>query len=109
MVAEMGPDGGAPPITNSITLSKELPMAATRRSMIVRMFRLMNKVMDQMEKNLTISTDKDVDLLGRLVTTLGKLIEIERVAGTSAAPRQDKEMLDIRNKLAQRIAELKRS
>ncbi len=83
-------------------------MGATRRSMIVRMFRLMDKVMDHMEQNLTASTDKDVDLLGRLVTTLGKLIEIDRTAGNRAAPRAAKEMLDIRDKLVRRIEELKR-
>ena len=83
-------------------------MAATRRTMVVRMFRLMDKVMDNMEANMSASTDNDVDLLGKLVTTLGKLIDIDRAAGKLAAPRQTKEMLDIRDKLVQRIAELKR-
>lgn len=83
-------------------------MAATRRSMIVRMFQLMDKVMDHMEDNLAASTDNDVDLLGKLVVTLGKLIDIDRTAGNRAPPRQTKEMLDIRDKLVRRIEELKR-
>ena len=84
-------------------------MAATRRSMIVRMFRLMDKVMDHMEAKVSASSESDVDLLGKLVTTLGKLIEIDRTAGKLSAPRQAKEMLDIRDKLVQRIEELKRA
>ncbi len=84
-------------------------MAATRRSMIVRMFRLMDKVMDQMEQSVTVATEKDADLLGKLVTTLGKLIDIDKASGKLSAPRQTKEMLDIRDQLVRRIAELKRN
>ena len=84
-------------------------MAATRRSMIVRMFRLMDKVMDQMEQSVTVATEKDADLLGKLVTTLGKLIDIDKASGKLSAPRQTKEMLDIRDQLVRRIAEVKRN
>jgi hypothetical protein len=100
----------APGLTpdKSLTSLKELPMAATRRSMIVRMFRLMDKIMDQMEQSTNPDTQRDADLMGKLVSTLGKLIEIDRTSGKLAAPRQTKDMLDIRDRLVQRIAELKR-
>lgn len=83
-------------------------MAATRRTMIVRLFKLMDKVIEQMESEMTSVGATEVDLLGRLVTSLGKLIEIDRNAGRYAAPQETREMLDIRDRLVLRIAELKR-
>lgn len=79
-----------------------------RHTLIKRLFRLLDRQIAQMENEMTTTGEKETAVLGRLVGTLGKLIEIEGVAGKTAKPKTTKEMVDIRNKLIRRIEELKR-
>ena len=58
---------------------------------------------------MTTVTETEVNVLGKLVQSMGKLIEIEATTNIKATPRQTKDMHDIRRKLVERIAELKRS
>jgi hypothetical protein len=55
---------------------------------------------------MTQTGDKEVAVLGKLATTLEKLIDIEDKSRAPAGAGEN--MQDIRNKLAQRIANLKR-
>ena len=79
-----------------------------RHSIIKRLFRLLDRQIAQMENEMTTTGEKEAAVLGRLVGTLGKLIEIEGAAGKTTKQRTTKEMVDIRNKLIRRIEELKR-
>jgi len=47
-------------------------------------------------------------VLGKLVSTLEKLIDIDKAASPPKPVAQQKDIRDLRNKLAQRIAQLKR-
>ena len=58
---------------------------------------------------MTTVSETEVNVLGKLVQSMGKLIEIEATTNVEATPRQTKDMHDIRRKLVERIAELKRS
>lgn len=55
---------------------------------------------------MTKSGEKEVAVLGKLATTLEKLIDIEDRSRTPAGTRED--MQEIRNKLARRLENLKR-
>jgi hypothetical protein len=58
---------------------------------------------------MTATGDKEVAVLGKLATTLEKLIEIEDKGQGNAAPRRaTADMKALRNKLARRIDQLKR-
>ena len=52
--------------------------------------------------------EKEASILYRLTTTMGRLIDLEASAGKSTEAAETREMQDIRNKLLQRIDELKR-
>ena len=80
-----------------------------RKQIIKRLFRLLDRMLAKLEEEMTIAGEKEVNVLGRLVQSMGKLIEIEAATGTSVTPRQTKDMNDIRSKLVARIAELKRN
>ncbi len=88
------------------------------RSMIItRMFRVLERQvvdleleMSQMARSGTRSGDREVVLLGKLASTLGKLMEFDTLAGegrrTKARTRQ---MTDVHHKLIERIEQLKRA
>ncbi len=88
------------------------------RSMIItRMFRVLERQvidleleMSQMARSGARSGDKEVVLLGKLASTLGKLMEFDALAGegrrTKARTRQ---MTDVHHKLIERIEQLKRA
>lgn len=82
------------------------PVGRTR--IITRMFRMLERQITQLEKNMTSTGDKEVTVLGKLAGTLEKLIDIESKAGAGKPVRkQTREMLDIRNRLIKRIEQLK--
>lgn len=81
---------------------------AGRTMIIKRLFRLLDRQIEQMERDMKDTGEKEAAVLGRLVGTLGKLIEIDGAAGKIAKQRTTKEMVEIRNKLIRRIEELKR-
>jgi hypothetical protein len=82
---------------------------ASRKTILKRLFLLIDRLTATLEKEMTTAGEKEVDVLGRLVTTMGKLIEIESATNRAATPRQTKDMHDIRRKLVERIEELKRN
>jgi hypothetical protein len=59
------------------------------------------------ETEMTEVGEKETTVLGKLVSTMDKLIEIEGRAGRGNGPEETREMEDIRNKLARRIDRLK--
>ena len=80
-----------------------------RKLIIKRLFRLLDRMLEQLEADMTTTGEKEVTILGRLVQSMGKLIEIEAATNIEATPRQTKDMHDIRRKLVERIEELKRN
>jgi len=81
---------------------------ASRKTILKRLFRLVDRLTTKLEEEMTNAGEKEVGVLGRLVHTMGKLIEIEDATNRTATPKQTKDMHDIRSKLVARIAELKR-
>lgn len=87
-----------------------------RPTIITRMFRVLEKQVMDLEMEMTEMTrasrrsgGKEVVLLGKLATTLDKLMDLDGRAGEGRRTRQrTKEMQDIRNKLIERIEQLKR-
>lgn len=87
-----------------------------RPMIITRMFRVLEKqVMDlememaDMTKNATRSGDKEVVLLGKLASTLDKLMDLDTRAGDGRrTQKRTKDMQDIHHKLIARIEQLKR-
>jgi hypothetical protein len=81
-----------------------------RRSIITRLFRLLDGQIAQLESQMTKTGEKEVAVLGKLASTLEKLIEIDNAEPRRAEPRvESEEMKELRHRLAQRIAQLKRS
>jgi|GEM_PF-719120 len=87
--------------------------AVDRHQIIKRMFRVLEQQVIQLERNMDSSQagstgDKEVAVLGKLVVTLEKLIEIDSATSSDTRPKQNKNIRDLRNQLAQRIEHLKR-
>lgn len=80
---------------------------AQRPLIIKRMFRLLERQIKQLEENMTETGEKEVAVLGKLASTLEKLIDIDKAESPPKPPAQRKDMQELRNKLAQRIAQLK--
>jgi len=80
-----------------------------RKLIIGRLFRLLDRMLEQLEREMTKTGEAEVTILGRLVQSMGKLIEIETATNAAATPRQTKDMHDIRRQLVARIEELKRN
>jgi hypothetical protein len=80
-----------------------------RGAIIARMFRVLDRQIVQLEQNMTETGEKEVAVLGKLASTLEKLIDIDNAAAQAEKPgAQRKDIQELRNKLAQRIAQLKR-
>lgn len=78
-----------------------------RSTIITRMFRVLERQIVFMEENMTETGEKEVAVLGKLASTLEKLIDIDKAASPPKPPAQRKDIQELRNKLAQRIAQLK--
>ncbi|MEP7241648.1 MAG: hypothetical protein ABI697_12250 [Devosia sp.] len=81
----------------------------SRKLLINRMFKLLDRSIKQLEVTMTTTGYQEVMVLNHLANTLGKLIDIEAGALKLAKPQKAREMHDIRNRLVQRIEELKRA
>lgn len=80
-----------------------------RERLVGRIFALINKHLKAMEKKMDAGSHADVAVLNQLVGSLGRLIRFEAASAKAsrvADPTADLE--DIREKLVQRIEELKR-
>lgn len=90
--------------------------AVDRPTIITRMFRVLEKQVMDMEMEMAEmarasrrSGEKEVVLLGKLAGNLDKLMELDLRAGEGRRTRQrTKDMQDIRNRLIERIEQLKR-
>jgi len=92
---------------------REAVRTPTRKQIIKRLFRLVDGMAQRLEGTMNKGTmndpgDAEVTVLGRLVQSVGKLIEIEAAADADVPKRETRDMHDIRSKLVARIAELKR-
>lgn len=79
-----------------------------REQIIKRLFRLLDRSLEILEAKMTTASEAEVNVLGKLVQSMGKLIEIETATNSVTKARQTKDMHDIRRKLVARIEELKR-
>jgi hypothetical protein len=79
-----------------------------RGAIIARMFRVLERQIIQLEKDMTETGEKEVAVLGKLASTLEKLIDIDAAAAPEKAAAQSSDIKELRHKLAQRIAQLKR-
>jgi len=80
-----------------------------RGVIIKRLYRLLSRMLETLERDMTTVSETEVNVLGKLVLSMGKLIEIETATNAKSTPRQTRDMHDIRRKLVARIEELKRS
>jgi hypothetical protein len=79
-----------------------------RGAIIARMFHVLDRQIVQLEQNMTETGEKEVAVLGKLASTLEKLIDIDNAAKPAKPAQQRKDIQELRNKLAERIAQLKR-
>ncbi|HEX4298842.1 MAG TPA: hypothetical protein VHZ56_12550, partial [Devosia sp.] len=54
-----------------------------RQKIIRRLFRLLDRMLEKLETEMTNAGEKEVTVLGRLVQSMGKLIEIEAATNTT--------------------------
>lgn len=78
-----------------------------RRGVIARMRRVLERQLTFMEAEMDGSSDKEVALLGNMVKTLEKLIELDtKDKKQEPSKKQSREMATLRKKLAARIDHL---
>jgi hypothetical protein len=83
---------------------------ASRRSLIVRMRRMLELQIAHMEMNMTGFDEKEVALLGNMARTLEKLVELDSKSQTKKPDRKrSREMIALRKKLADRIDQLRKA
>ena len=80
----------------------------SRKTLINRLFQLLERMILKLETNMEKAGETEAAVLGQLVRSMSKLIEIETATNAATTPRQSKQMNDIRSKLVARIQELKR-
>lgn len=81
-----------------------------RRGVIARMRRVLERQLTFMEAEMDGSSDKEVALLGNMVKTLEKLIELDaKDKKQEPSKKQSREMVTLRKKLAARIDHLNTS
>ena len=80
-----------------------------RPMIIKRMFVLLERQVIQLGEDMTHTGEKEAAVLGKLASTLEKLIEIDNAAVGKPKPAQGRKMRDLRDQLAQRIEQLKRA
>ena len=77
-----------------------------RPALIGRMLKVFDKQLRKLEKSDVNNADKEIGLLGTATKTLEKLLEIQDAEQPKPAERRD--MADLRDKLAERIDQLKK-
>ena len=82
---------------------------ADRAFIIRQLFRLLERQIRQLEKDMTQTGEKEVAVLGKLASTLEKLIDIEKAAEERPKRGKSQNMHELRDKLAERIEQLKRA
>lgn len=83
---------------------------SSRTNLVTRLMGLLERQLDQMEINMTGTDDKEVALLGNMVRTLEKLIDLDQKDGDAVGDdKQDRDISDLRDKLAARIDQLRQN
>jgi hypothetical protein len=77
-----------------------------RGTLVMAMMRVLARQITILERQMTGPIDKEATLLGTMAKTLEKLMELER-ADAAQRPAQ-KDLTDLRNKVAKRIEQLTR-
>lgn len=88
---------------------KRRPARADRRDIIMRLFRLLDTQIRILETNMTKAGEAEANVIGKLVASLDKLIALKKAS--DPAPRRSRaarEMSDIKQRLIERIDQLKR-
>jgi hypothetical protein len=73
-----------------------------------RLMAVLEKQVESLEQSDMTDNDKRSAMLGKLTTTLDKIMEIQGQNGGPGIQSESREMRDMRNKLARRIDNLKR-
>lgn len=82
------------------------PRRIDQHDMIERLFRLLDRKVSELENSVTQGDTDQAAVLGRLVTTLDKLIAIKDAQAAKSAPRRsNKAMTALRAQIADRIAQ----
>jgi len=95
-------------VKKGLWLQRNRTGTVDRPMIIKRMFVLLERQVVQLGENMTQTGEKEVAVLGKLASTLEKLIAIDDAAASRPKPAQGKKMRDLRDQLAQRIEQLKR-
>lgn len=98
-------------ITATGTTMTDRGQPPTRKKLIASLLRLMRNMQEKLEDDMAKDDvrvgEKETVILMRMVNATARLIELDAREDGEAAP-DNKEIQDIRNKLLQRIDELKR-
>lgn len=79
-----------------------------RQSLIDRLITMLERQIGYLEASMKTSDEKEVTLLGNMARTLEKLIDLDaKVAGKKPDKKRDRELEDIKRKLADRIDQLR--
>jgi len=79
-----------------------------RQSLIDRLITMLERQIGYLEAAMKTSDEKEVTLLGNMARTLEKLIDLDaKVAGKKPDKKRDRELEDIKRKLADRIDQLR--
>jgi hypothetical protein len=86
---------------------RHLSRRAGGSSLLARLFRLLERQVHQMEQERSPMGEKEAAVLGRVATTLEKLIQLERTAVPPKATKpHTKDLEELRKKIAQRFEEI---
>jgi hypothetical protein len=85
---------------------KRSARTVARGTLVMAMMRVLARQITILEKQMTGTIDKEATLLGTMAKTLEKLMELEK-ADAAQRPAQ-KDLTDLRNKVAKRIEQLTR-
>lgn len=79
-----------------------------RQSLIDRLIKMLERQIAYLEAAMKTSDEKEVTLLGNMARTLEKLIDLDaKLAGKKPDKKRDRELEDIKRKLADRIDQLR--
>lgn len=81
-----------------------------RKALIHRLIVMLERQIRHLEINMSGSDEKEVTLLGNMARTLEKLIDLDRKnEGDKPDKKRDREIDDLRQKLADRIDQLRKN
>ena len=87
------------------------PSGRGRRPMIRRLIKMLERHILYLEENMRDGDEKEITLLGTMTRNLEKLIALDTspvAAAEKTDPREEREIEDIRRKLAARIDQLRK-